>query len=485
MSSRERKVVSVLRKLNVYELNAFYKYIVSPYFNSNGNLSALYGIIKDHIQHHKPLPSDEHIWNILLPETTYDDTKYRKLYSDLLKQLQRFLGLQELEKDPYAQLLHETQAMGRRGLKSLFSSTVKQLKHQQERSFSRSAEFYLNNHLAETLLYSYRNKVYASEKERQKVLPGKLNMETPDLHAFFALELLKIFVSEISKKYKTKIDLTEQELYPYFRLIKRKKLDKIPAIRIYTQLIKLYTEPDNNNNYFQLKNSLWSYIELFTDKEVKEILDGVIGYSITKMNQGDLQFVEESFNLYSRALEIPGYISDNKITPTTVRNITAIALRLGKYEWVEEFIPTYIEYLPEEERNNAIYFNLARVSFYKSDYRDVISKLMEVDYADIWYNLNSKLLLIAAYYELNEYDAYLNASNSLKVFLSREKSIPSSRKKNYTNYLTYLHQLSRIEIHDIDKLSKLKDKVISTKGLASKTWLLEKILEKEKIKKGA
>lgn len=93
---------------------------------------------------------------------------------------------------------------------------------------------------------------------------------------------------------------------------------------------------------------------------------------------------------------------EGELSPWDFRNIVVLGLRLGETDWVENFINTHKNFIPEAMRANAVSFNLAQVYFYQKKYEKVMVLLQKVEYEDLTYNLNSKSLLLIAYYELQE-----------------------------------------------------------------------------------
>lgn len=136
-----------------------------------------------------------------------------------------------------------------------------------------------------------------------------------------------------------------------------------------------------------------------------------MNYSLKRMNSGEKEYIRETFELYVKFLEKGLLHVKGKISPWSFKNIVTTGLRLSEFDWVENFIHAYSHDLDERYRNNAMTFNLAQFYFYKKDYANVITLLSKVEYDDITYNLNSKTLLMASYYELDE----LEALNSLLI----------------------------------------------------------------------
>jgi hypothetical protein len=164
-----------------------------------------------------------------------------------------------------------------------------------------------------------------------------------------------------------------------------------------------------------------------------------------------------------------------KLTQYHFKNIVTIGLRLKEFDWIENFITSYSQYLDDQHRENAVTFNLAQLYFYKRDYPRVISQLNQVEYEDITYNLNSKTLLMASYYELDEIDALGSLLDTFRVYLNRNKELPATRRKHYLNTISIVRKLSKTIHGDLKEIDKLIKEVENTQGVVSKNWILEKL----------
>ena len=122
-------------------------------------------------------------------------------------------------------------------------------------------------------------------------------------------------------------------------------------------------------------------------------------------------------------------------------------------------------------------FNLANLYFYKNEYDQVITLLQEVEYDDPSYNLNSKAMLIATYYELDEIEPLLSLLSSFSTYLRRSNEITASRKEHYLNLIRFVRALTRLDGKPPEEALKLKKEVESTDGVVSKQWLLQKLDE--------
>lgn len=86
-------------------------------------------------------------------------------------------------------------------------------------------------------------------------------------------------------------------------------------------------------------------------------------------------------------------------------------------------------------------------------------------------------MLIATYYELNEYDALESLLQAFKMYIRRERSLPVERKNHYLNLIKFTNTLIKIPHKEKKKLEKLYQEIKDTKGIVSKPWLEEKVLK--------
>jgi hypothetical protein len=119
-------------------------------------------------------------------------------------------------------------------------------------------------------------------------------------------------------------------------------------------------------------------------------------------------------------------------------------------------------------------FNRARVSLFKKDYSGLIDMLNEVEFDDLVYTLDSKLMLIIAFYELGNKDLVTSSVNAFKIFLVRHKNIPDQYKLIFGTFNSYVEKMIKAE-YSKKKLEKLREDLEKDKSVASKNWLMEKI----------
>jgi hypothetical protein len=474
---KDRKITAALIQLSVYELNSFNKYVNSPYFNVNESISKYLELILDWIKKgntNDDIPNEE-LWNKVYGDVAYQNQKFLKLNSDLVKLLEDFLAQQEYDHMLSLRTNLKLEGVRKRGIEKLYNGIIGELERLEKMEVNQSVEYYYTKYQIERGLFNLKTE---NEKKNAKFeIQTELNINkiSENLDYFYIAEKLRLYCTLLTWKKMYHLDMEMENMAWVIENANNEKYIQIPPIQLYNKMKSTYIEGENTNHYFELRQMMKKYIHFFPKEEVKEIYATAISYCINKVNKGDTSFHRENFDLYKETIDNEIFISNNEISVSNFRNIVPIALRVGEFDWAENFIFEYSKYIDEKYRANAVEFSLARLEFYRKDFNKVLDHLNRVNYEDVWYNLNAKSILLLAYYELDELDALESLLQAFKMYIRREKSLTNDRKIHYLNLIKFTLNLMKLTYKDKDKLTKLKTEITNTKGVVSKPWLLEKI----------
>lgn len=472
---RNTKLYWILQNFDKYEQNRLRKFLQSPYFNKDVYIINLFSTLVDDVN--KLLEKTcgelykEEVWKKIRPEEGYDDVRFRKYCSDLLKVIESYLAQQIYEEKATAKTLYLMEAIGKRKLDRLKNDVTKHFIKTSQQVFHKSSEFYLEQ-------YVYEKNFYELHKHDRT---SRTNVEdiNKNLDIFFVSEKLKYYC----------LSLGQQKVASHIYKIEfiddiKKKIEKgayedIPSIAIYYQILLMEGDGSNPEHYFKLKELLEKNGLKFPREEAESMYGFALNHCISKINRGEQDFQKELFDLYKDSLKKEIIIVDGELSPWDFRNISNIALRLGEYVWVQDFIDRYSAYLPENFRENAVAFNLAQLYFYQKKYDALKTILREVVFEDFSYNLNTKVMLLLTYYETDEIEPLQSLIESFRTYLNRHKDIPTLRRQNYLNLIKFTKRLTNIIPGDKKSIQKLKQELEATKNVASHAWLMEKIAELE------
>ncbi len=470
------KLYSILYNFDKYEQNRLKKFLTSPYFNRNEALVLLFDLLVVHINDKTQTDLEKtELWKKIYPGESYDDVLFRKNCSDLLKLVEDFLAQQIYEENPIHQATFLIEAVAKKKMDKLYNSTMKAARRLSEQQTYRTASYYLSQYQVEKNFYDLM------EQEHDRTAKRNVEDILVNLDRFFLAEKLRFACSVLSQ-----ISMVSHEYKVLFieeivKQIQNSEFLEVPPIAIYYQIFLTLTEVDNFDHYFKLMTLLNLHGDFFPRNEAEFIYQAALNYSAKKINQGSKQFLEEYFNVFEILLEKEFLLTDGELSPWHFRNIVVAALRIGKFDWTSNFITKYQKFLPINMRENAVSFNTAMLHFYKKEHNQVIRLLQQIEYDDFSYNLNSKSMLLQTYYEMDEIEPLYSFMDSFRTYLNRHKDFSAAKRIHYTNLIKFTKQLTKIIPGDKKALDKLKKEVeeAEPKGIASITWLKEKIAELE------
>lgn len=470
------KLYSTLKTFDKYEQNKLRKFLKSPYFNKNEALIKLFELLCAHFNSNgQKALTKNYLWEKIYPKQSFDDVLFRKNCSDLLKLIESYLVQQSLEEDPVQRTILLMDALKHRKISSLYNSAVRSARKLADDSPFRSYQFYHQQYKIE--------KAYFELFEVEKNRTAKYNLEEilNNLDWFYIAEKLRFASIGYTQQRFISHDYNILLLEDILKAVQQHNLLKIPTIAVYYTILQTQREPENTDHYYHLKRLISEDIDKFPKLEAEFIYQSALNYCIFRINKGSSEFLEEYFNLSVILLENGMLFNNNELSPWHFRNIVVAALRVGKYQWTENFIREYSRYLPESMRDNAVSFNTAQLYFSQKKWDKVIELLREVEYEDFTYNLNSKTMLLSTYYEIDEIELLFSLLDSFRTYLNRHKDIPAARRTPYLNLIRFTIKLARIIPGDKEAVLKLKKELeeMPTGAVANSNWLQEKLQELE------
>ena len=468
---REGKLYQAIVQLNGHELNRLHRFVESPFFNRNEPIKRLFEWIKDDLKGTQNEPVDPNsLWEVCFgKEQPFNASRFRKLQSDLLKTVEDYYAQEAFEANPIHKAKYLLETIYDRNLEKLKTGALKTAQRLVEEQELKPASFYYYQYELEQSIYDL-SRVQLERSTKSNIESIALNLDR-----FYLAEKLRYYCTVLNHLHVAALDYHMLFMDEIIKHVETHNYSDVPPIVIYHQILLTYKEPEKKEHYENLKRLIDKHIQLFPETEAKEILDAALNYCTKKINSGNSEYIREMFDLYVNSLQSGVLLVRGQITPWSFKNIVTTGLRLKEFEWIEQFIQEYSIYLDPRFRQNAITFNLAQLYFYKKEFDKVISQLSQVEYEDMIYNLNSKTLLMASYYELDEIEALHSLLDTFRVYLNRNKELPATRRKHYLNTISLVRKLSKIKAGNTKQIEKFSTELERTQGVVSRNWILEKL----------
>jgi hypothetical protein len=461
---KDSKLFELLKSLSAYELKGFGRYIQSLYINSNKQLVSFHQLISSHHPHDAhELISKKTLFKNLFPKQKYEDKKIRYLFTDYTRLLENFLVDESLSRDKTLK-----EQILRKELASRNCSKAYRTKFQTRTpDNTEDADYFLHQYQAE---YTHLDLWVSRQKRKEE---QNIEAVIENLDKFYFAKKLELscavqnFRNVLAMNYKN--DFREELV----GLIRSHEYRKVPVIAMYSQVLLTLTEEDDEKHFHKLLEIIPLHEKKFSLQQLREIYQYAMNYCIKKINKGNSCYFKTLFEIYKVILPKKILVREKFFPQFDYKNIVTIALRLKELAWAKKFIEEYKPLLRKEDRENAYTYNLAHWHFHNRDYSKTLSLFQRVEFTDIYYQLDTRSIVLKTYFEQDDTEAFFYHASAFRTYIRRNKLVSDYQRMSYRNFIKYAGQLLRAN-GNLKKISAIKIELEEKKQVADINWLLQK-----------
>lgn len=457
----------VFQKLPLEKRRALRKFVESPYHNLRDDVKSLFRHLdkfadQDLDQLRKPA-----VHAALFPGEDYDDQRLRYAMSFLLKTIEQFLVQERANTDVVRSQLELSAAYRQMGLEKLTARALRRAQQLHGRKALHDASFYEKSYLLEDAELQF-------SQTQKRTAARNLQQVNHSLDLSYLAKKLRQSCTALVHGTVANVEYDSGLLDLVLGYLKEADwLDEHPAISLYFYFYQAATSDDED--YFEkLKNGMQSASEILPEAELRSLLFLAINFCIQKFNRGEERYLGEVFELYQNGLAQRILLIDGRLSRFAFKNIAGIAIRLGRFGWTEDFIKGFGEKIDLKHRRNYADFIRAKLFYARKNFGEAQRLLHNVEYEDVFLNLDAKVLLLKIYFELEETEVLDSFISTFQRFLNRKKELGYHRE-NYTNTLLFARRL--LSLNPFDKMEKesLRSEIESAKAVGEREWLLERL----------
>jgi hypothetical protein len=465
------ELLHAFKALSRKDQSALCELAACPFFNKKQEVERLCSYLAKNVRRAEPgVFSKEKLYQAAFPGSLYNDGRLRLTMTWMLKLIERYLAIAQMENDGFDADLYLLKALRERGNERRFEKKCKELGSALEAQGRRDSR-----------IHHQRYTLSGEELEGQS---GKQRSSRLDLHPlhnqltiYYLSEMLRHASSALTHQSISAqvydMNLLEQVL----ELAEQFGVDENPAVAIYYHACKSLQEPEDRRHFDRWKNCMLANEALFSPAELRSIYLLGINFCIRRMNQGGQEFIREAFDLYRSALAKDFLTEKGYLTAFSFKNIIRIGTALGEHAWTQQFFETYQKALHPSGRSAVVAYNGAFLHFRRQEYHLAMPLLQQAEFDDTLNNLDARRMLLRSYFELGETEALDLLINSFKAYLHRQKDLGYHREM-YLNLLNFVRKMIELPPGDRAQWQKLERKVSDAKWVAEKEWLLGKIQDR-------
>jgi hypothetical protein len=474
MPMRNSKLIINLKFLTPKELRRFGEFLHSPFFNKHEETVIFYDLLFKNIDKWDYLVKEE-VFEKIYPGI-YNELKMNNLMSCLMNLLQQFLGQVEYEQSQF-KTNNVLKATLKRSMWKLFKSNSQKERSRLNKVKVKDQHFYTRMVEFERLNDKY---VTSSGRKHDPVYleNGELMWEIGVI-----LEKLKQSCEMLNRMvmYNYNYDLGVLDYLLAYLKDRWSSFEGILIINAYYQVLRIFQEPDNQDHFYKLVEFLGKYRSEFNKEDLKLMYSLAVNRGIESLNLDEEKFSTATFKLYQLMIEDGLHLENMVIHHMSYKNITVLACKVGEFEWAKSFMDSHRGNLNVEYRKNAFNFNMAYLYFTQKKYEEALLLLSKLNFENVFYQINAKIMQLKIFYELKEFDLLLSFLESFRLFLIRNKKVSSSRINMTLKYVQYSRKfvqilnsknLIRREKYR-DSLQELKEELLETDvPMINKKWLM-------------
>ncbi len=462
------RLEELYKVLSSYEKRELTRYLDSPFFNRDSNLLPLHR----YCTNADALTDKFKAWKIVFKSARFNEKKFRYLVSDLITAIEAFIFISSVmkSKNGYIHALDEFFSAREAPVnKAVVAAKIKSSKSAKDGTLN--PEQYLEQHYESELLEEIH---MTSFKQYSRYVQESNKGEPGGLDFFYTIEKLRQACLVANNNNIFGINIKSWFQKETLELASQKHFKGNPFVKAYHSVYRMLAEKEEQH-YFALKKIIDDYGYEFEDKNLAELFIYARNFCIGKINSGQHEFYKEIFSLYEQGLSKRVLLLNGEINERNFKNIVTTGLRIGKQQWVFDFINEYRYKLNTSVRENAFNYNLANYFFHTAQYVKALQSLQKVSLADLFYGLDARSLMLKCYSELDEHEAFFNTYESFRVFVMRRKNVSEQHRRNYLNFLRIAKKLMNLRPRDKKNILSIREEIKSQNALADKTWLEEKL----------
>jgi len=468
---RDNKLLQLFSALSGYERKKLRRFLLSPYHNEREDLILLF----DHLQNLLKTKSDfdkNTAWRAAYPDSRpYLDSDMRCIMTFLHQRIEAFLQTEALAKDPNTAHKYLYQAYGNYNLPPHAKQNIRQWQQATQKIPHRDSHYLYQIH-------EYQAAEFATNEDAQRDAPRNLQALPDTLEAAFIAARLRQACQLQAHETVYKIQYDKGLLPAVLDFVAaRPQLLQMPAIALYYYYYMARQSAENSEQYFnQYTQLLFNSHPLFAPDELRDLYRMAINYAIRRANTAEgSHFAPRLFDFYKIGFQHNILLEKNKISRFSYKNAVSLAIRLGEFDWANQFIEVQSPRLPPEFRHSYQHYALGKWHFAQNALDKALVFLQKVEFEDVFLNLDARVMQLKIYFQLHQYAALDYFLQAFRTFIRRRQQQLGYHFQNYNHIINFAQRLIDLPQSPKSKIAQLRHDIENTQNFTERDWFLSQI----------
>ena len=475
------KLITLLKSLNKQELIDFQEIVDSPYFNKNKEVQAFVKILCIGITKNQKEPEKEEVFKKIYNHQNFEARKISDLTYITTNLFELFLAMENIKNDDILMKIKLLPEARSKNLNRVLISTYQDLQDLQKEYLFKNEDLALNNYLLnkEQLLHY----IQVKSNRRNQAITNKQYY----LNAFYVTAKLKLYAQAFRYSVKDSTEPVVQGLDEVLKILENQPdiLYQFTSANIYRNILNLYLKPEEEKFFYDVLYIEESDNKHLLPEDLKDIYKHLIDYCYFKIQSGDNKFQFELFKLETKRLNLGLAYTENYLSGDDFERIFNLALTIGEFAYASDFLQNYRPKLPIEVKNDVYHFCLANYYYETKNPNKAIKSIKNHTFEIEKYSIDSKILLMKIYYEMEEDKSFNELIDKLTHQVNHSKTLKDEAHDVYLSIIKYSKKLYHLQgklPYQRDRnykkqVQNLKAKLEVDSQLTQYNWLSQKLIE--------
>lgn len=478
------KLFRLFNTLSKPERSEVEKYIAA---NGQPDCTALFASLKNRAPNEwDAAVVKQELFKNSFPGRDYDDARMRKLMTYLTRLMEDFLVQKELSADQT--IRHEllARSLARRSDYQLFKDAVKHGLLESESGQNRGTQYFRQKSLLLQSLYFHpQTPKYGNN------VPDYFSQASESREWYFALESLLAGTESMARGRTFANEYSSLFFDSVMATFAQRRQDCPAVVSFFLHIAKLLSTRIKMDDLEPLKAELSAVFPMMGLLEKRMALKLMTLYATPFSNNGDREYSRFLFEVFR--LGIDHHLlqhGENAIASSLFINVAVTGIMVGEFQWTTDFMQTYIDCLPKEDRHNAWHLSLAVWHYNKglvggeaAKFDEALRLLSRIPtHADGIFELRVRSLELRIQFDAFRsgslvLDELLAKARNFELHLERSANYSAEKKTAYRSFIGHFRRLARLvnqPERSKGEVESFMKKLLADEDCILRHWLEEK-----------
>ncbi|MBE2218676.1 MAG: hypothetical protein IAE90_10755 [Ignavibacteria bacterium] len=466
-------LIDAFKTFSPKEIKEFGEFVTSPFFNKNVNVVRLFEQIR------KCYPAfeagkieKEKVFSRIFPGKPYKDSTLRLLMYYLYELVEKFIAYNRFTSDDLRFQSILLEELHERRLYKDFEKTVETAYKQLDEQTTRDGSYYMYRYMFAEHKLSYLAELYLGKYEKY-LTSENLHLFSDNITHYYLISVLKYYAITLNTNYLYNVKADTSVFEQMLKNFNVEQFENVPMIVIYYRVIMLFLTPDDEENYYKLKDLVVKY-ENQVGHAIGDLYINLENYSVRMARHGKSEFIKESLDVYNLELAKGTYLIHGSMPNSFYTSFVVNACKMKDFDSALEFINKYKTELQEVTREQYYFYSMSFLEYEKGNYEKALEYLAKTKAEEVYLKMDIRLLQCRIYYVLVWNIPLQSLLDTFKKTVQNNKYIADIRKEQYNKFIKYTNQLNNIRYKsDKHALAVVIDDLEKDDYFAYKSWVVE------------